>query len=123
MDGELTINTIINYKYDNLKNHVNRLTHLYQFYDDKNRLFHSIILDNHDFSTSNFDENILHTRDNCFNLINVYNKIKIMLSLTRINEWETENIKSEMIDNNSINIIYKEEIAVSKKFDENDKKN
>ena len=27
-----------------------------------------------------------------------------------------------MIDNNSINIIYKEKSAISKKFDENDKK-
>ena len=28
-DGELIINNIINYKYDNLKNDINRLTHLY----------------------------------------------------------------------------------------------
>ena len=37
-DGELMINTIINYKYDNLKNDINRLTHLYEFFDDK--MFH-----------------------------------------------------------------------------------
>ena len=30
-DGELIINNIINYKYDNLKNDINRLTHLYDF--------------------------------------------------------------------------------------------
>ena len=30
-DGELIINTIINYKYDNLENDINRLTHLYEF--------------------------------------------------------------------------------------------
>ena len=29
--GELIINTIINYKYDNLVNDINRLTHLYEF--------------------------------------------------------------------------------------------
>ena len=86
-------------------------------------MFYSITLDNHDFPTINFDENILHTRDNfCFNLINIYDKIKIMLSLTRINEWGTGNIRSETIDNNSINIIYKEKIAISKKIGENDKK-
>ena len=32
-DGELMINNIINYKYDNLKNDINRLTHLYEFYN------------------------------------------------------------------------------------------
>ena len=67
-NGELTINTIINYKYDNLENDINRLTHLYQFYDDKNVLFYTIILDNHDFSISDFCENILNVKDNfCFN--------------------------------------------------------
>ena len=76
--GELIINTVINYKYDNLVNDVNRLTHLYEFFDDKNVLFYSITLDNHDFSTSNFDENILNVSDNfCFNIDNK-NKIKII---------------------------------------------
>ena len=120
--GELIINTIINYKYDNLKNDLNRLTHLYEFFDDKNKLFYSITLDNHDFSTSNFDENILNVSDNlCFNIDNK-DKIKIILSLTRINEWGTGSIDLEMINNNSINIIYKEKTNVSDKFDENDKK-
>ena len=31
--GELIINTIINYKYDNLENDINRLTHLYEFFE------------------------------------------------------------------------------------------
>ena len=87
LDGEFSINTIINYKYDNLKNDVNRLTHLYEFYNDQNILFYSITLDNHDFSKANFDENILNINENfCFSLVNTYNKIKIVLSLTRINE-------------------------------------
>ena len=120
--GELIINTIINYKYDNLENDINRLTHLYQFYNDTNELFYSITLDNHDFSTSNFDENILNINDNfCFN-INNKNNIKLVLSLTRINEWGTGNINLQMINNNSINIIYKEKTNVSDKFDENYKK-
>ena len=120
--GELIINTIINYKYNNLKNDLNRLTHLYQFYNDKDELFYSITLDNHDFSTSNFDENISNVSDNfCFN-INNKDKIKIVLSLTRINEWGTGNINLQMIDNNYINIIYNQKTDISDKFDENDKK-
>ena len=39
-EGELIINTIINYKYDNLVSDINRLTHLYEFYDEKNVLFY-----------------------------------------------------------------------------------
>ena len=122
VSGELIINAVINYKYDNLKNDLNRLTHLYQFYDDKDNLFYSITLDNHDFSTSNFDKNILNVSDNfCFNIDNK-DKIKIVLSLTRINEWGTGNINLQMIDNNYINIIYKQKTDISNKFDENDKK-
>ena len=120
--GELIINAVINYKYDNLKNDLNRLTHLYQFYNDKDELFYSITLDNHDFSTSNFDENILNIKDNfCFN-INNKDKIKIVLSLTRINEWGIGSINLEMIDDNYINVIYNEKTDISNKFDENDKK-
>ena len=120
--GELIINTVINYKYDNLKNDLNRLTHSYQFYNDKDELFYSITLDNHDFSTSNFDENILNVSDDfCFNIDNK-DKIKIVLSLTRINEWGTGNINLQMIDNNYINIIYKQKTDISNKFDKNDKK-
>ena len=122
VSGELIINAVINYKYDNLKNDLNRLTHLYQFYDDKDNLFYSITLDNHDFSTSNFDKNILNVSDNfCFNIDNK-DKIKIVLSLTRINEWGTGNIDLQMIDNNYINIIYNQKTDISNKFDRNDKK-
>ena len=122
-NGELTINTIVNYKYDHLENDIKRLTHLYQFYNDKNVLFYTITIDNHDFSTSDFDENILNVKDNfCFNLDKTYNEIKIVLSLTRINEWGNGNIKLEMINDNYINIIYTEKIDVFKKFDENNKK-
>ena len=123
VNGELIINTIINYKYYNLENDINRLTHLYQFYDDKNELFYSITLDNHDFGVpSNSDKNILNVSDNfCFNIDNK-DKIKIVLSLTRINEWGNGNINLQMIDNNSINIIYKEKTDISDKFDEHNKK-
>ena len=31
LDGELIIKSIINYKYNDLDNDINRLTHLYQF--------------------------------------------------------------------------------------------
>ena len=122
-DGELIINTIINYKYDNLKNDINRLTHLYEFFDDKNVSFYSITLDNHDFGvTSNSDKNILNINDNfCFN-INNKNNIKLVLSLTRINEWGDGNIKLKMIDDNYINIAYKVKTDISNKFNKNDKK-
>ena len=122
--GELIINTIINYKYDNLKNDLNRLTHLYQFYNDKDELFYSITLDNHDFGVpSNSDKNILNVSDNfCFNIDNK-DKIKIVLSLTRINDWGNGRINLQMIDNNnSINIIYNQKTDISNKFDDNDKK-
>ena len=121
--GELIINTIINYKYDNLENDLNRLTHLYEFFDDENVLFYSITLDNHDFGkVSNSDNNILNIKDNfCFNIDNK-NKIKVILSLTRINQWGSGLINLQMIDNNSINIIYNEKTDISNKFDENDKK-
>ena len=122
--GELIINSIINYKYDNLENDLNRLTHLYQFYDDKDNLFYSITLDNHDFGkVSNSDKNILNVSDNfCFN-INNKDKIKLVLSLTRINDWGSGTINLQMIDNNnSINIIYKEKTDISDKFDEHNKK-
>ena len=120
--GELVINTIINYKFDDLENDINRLTHLYEFYN-KDELFYSITLDNHDFSTiSDSDENILNINDNfCFNIDNK-NNIKIVLSLTRINEWGIGSINLEMIDDNYINIIYNEKTDISNKFDENDKK-
>ena len=123
VSGELIIIAVINYKYDNLKNDLNRLTHLYQFYDDKDNLFYSITLDNHDFSTSNFDKNILNVSDNfCFNIDNK-DKIKIVLSLTRINDWGSGTINLQMIDNNnSINIIYNQKTDISNKFDDNDKK-
>ena len=76
--GELIINTIINYKFDDLENDINRLTHLYEFFDDKNVLFYSITLDNHDFGVkSNSDKNILNIDDNfCFNIDNKH-KVKL----------------------------------------------
>ena len=42
--------------------------------------------------------------------------------MTRINEWGNDNIKLEMINDNYINITYKEKIDLDKKFDKNDKK-
>ena len=118
----MTINNIINYKYDNLKNDINRLTHLYEFYNN-NILFYSITLDNHDFGiTSTSDKNILNIDNNfCFN-INNKNDIKLVLTLTRINQWGSGNIILKMIDDNNINITYKVKTDISNKFDENDKK-
>ena len=118
----MIINNIINYKYDNLKNDINRLTHLYEFYN-YNILFYSITLDNHDFGiTSNSDKNTSNIDDNfCFN-INNKNNIKLALTLTRINQWGSGNIKLKMIDDNNMNITYKVKTDTSNNFDENDKK-
>ena len=98
------------------------MTHLYEFYNNNN-LFYSITLDNHDFGiTSNSDKNILNIDDNfCFD-INSKNNIKLVLTLTRINQWGSGNIKLKMIDDNNINITYKVKTDISNKFDENDKK-
>ena len=97
------------------------MTHIYEFYNN-NILFYSITLDNHDFGiTSNSDKNILNIDDNfCFN-INNKNNIQLLLTLTRINQWGSGNIKLKMIDDNNINITYQLKTDISNKFDENDK--
>ena len=119
---ELIINNSIYYQYDDLENDLNRLTHLYQIYN-KDKLFYSITLDNHDFGkVSNSDRNILNVSDSfCFNIDNK-DEIEIVLSLTRINEWGTGLINLQMIDENSINITYNETTNINNKFDKNDKK-
>ena len=115
-DGELVIVSDISYKYDNLENDLNRLTHLYQFYDDKDVLFYTITLDNHDFGISDVNKNILNVKDKfCLN-VNNKNKIKVMLSLTRINQWGSGIIDLELVNYNSINIIYKEKIDIVTKI-------
>ena len=43
-----------------------------------------------------------------------------MLNLTRINEWGKGDMKLDMINNNSINIIYTEKNNISIKFDKNE---
>ena len=111
-NGELVIVSDISYKYDNLENDLNRLTHLYQFYDDKDVLFYTITLDNHNFGISDVNKNILNVKDNfCLNVYNK-NKIKVMLSLTRINQWSSGLIDLELVNDNSINITYKEKINI-----------
>ena len=115
-NGELDIVSSISYKYDNLENDLNRLTHLYQFYDHIDVLFYTITLDNHDIGISDVNKNILNVKDNfCLN-VNNKNKIKVMLSLTRINEWGSGIIDLELVNDNSINIIYKEKIDIVTKI-------
>ena len=124
INGELEINTNINYKYNNLQNDLKRLTHLYEFYDKDDKIFYTITLNHNDFGkVSDEDNNVLIIKDNfCFNIDNK-DKIKIVLSLTRINDWGSGTINLQMIDNNnSINIIYNQKTDISNKFDDNDKK-
>ena len=123
VNGELKINTNINYKYNNLQNDLKRLTHLYEFYDKDDKIFYTITLNHNDFGkVSDEDNNVLIIKDNfCFNIDNK-DKIKVVLSLARVNDYGVGLIDLEMINNNSINIIYKEKTNVSDKFDDNDKK-
>ena len=123
VSGELEINTNINYKYNNLQNDLKRLTHLYEFYDKNDNIFYTITLNHNDFGkVADEDNNVLIIKDIfCFNIVNK-DKIKVVLSLARVNDYGVGLIDLEMIDNNSINIIYKEKTNVSDKFDENDKK-
>ena len=123
VNGELEINTNINYKYNNLQNDIKRLTHLYEFYDKNDNIFYTITLNHNDFGkVADEDNNVLIIKDNfCFNIVNK-DKIKVVLSLARVNDYGVGLIDLEMINNNSINIIYKEKTNVSDKFDDNDKK-
>ena len=123
VNGELKINTNINYKYNNLQNDIKRLTHLYEFYDKNDNIFYTITLNHNDFGkVADEDNNVLIIKDNFrFNIDNK-DKIKVVLSLARVNDYGVGLIDLKMIDNNHINIIYKEKTNVSDKFDENDKK-
>ena len=123
INGELEINTNINYKYNNLQNDLKRLTHLYEFYDKNDNIFYTITLNHNDFGkVSDEDNNVLIIKDNfCFNIDNK-DKIKVVLSLARVNDYGVGLIDLEMINNNSINIIYNEKTDISDKFNENDKR-
>ena len=124
VNGELEINTNINYKYNNLQNDIKRLTHLYEFYDKNDNIFYTITLNHNDFGKieTNEDNNVLIIKDNfCFNIDNK-DKIKVVLSLARVNDYGVGLIDLEMIDNNYINIIYNEKTDISDKFNENDKR-
>ena len=123
VNGELKINTNINYKYNNLQNDLKRLTHLYEFYDKDDKIFYTITLNHNDFGkVSDEDNNVLIIKDNfCFNIDNK-DKIKVVLSLARVNDYGVGLIDLEMIDNNYIDIIYNEKTDISNKFNENDKK-
>ena len=56
--GMLNTKSYIYYKYNNLKKDIYRPCHKYQFYDDKDALSYEIILNNYNFGTANFDNNI-----------------------------------------------------------------
>ena len=119
---ELEINNNINYKYNNLQNDLKRLTHLYEFYDKDDNIFYTITLNHNDFGKISNEDNVLIIKDNfCFNIDNK-DKIKVVLSLARVNDYGVGLIDLEMIDNNYINIIYNEKTDISDKFNENDKK-
>ena len=122
VNGELEINNNINYKYNNLQNDLKRLTHLYEFYDKDDNIFYTITLNHNDFGKISNEDNVLIIKDNfCFNIDNK-DKIKVVLSLARVNDYGVGLIDLEMINDNYINIIYNEKTDISNKFNENDKK-
>ena len=114
----LKVKSDIYYKYDNLEKYLYRLCHKYQFYDDKDTLFYEIILNHYNFGKS--DNNTLYVKEYFYvDLKSDYNKIKIVLSLTRINIRETISFDLEHINDNFINIIYLDKTDISLKIDKN----
>ena len=88
--GILKIKSNIYYKYDDLNKDIYRLFHKYQFYDDKDTLFYEIILNHYNFGKS--DNNILYIKEDFYvEIKNNYNKMKIVLSLARMNLRVTVN--------------------------------
>ena len=84
-----------------------RLVHKYQFYDDKGTLFYEIVLNNNNFGVSNFDNNIFYINDEFYvEFKDNYNKIKMVLSLGRINPRGNLSFNVEHINDDFNNIAY-----------------
>ena len=95
-----------------------RLCHKYKFYDDKDTLFYEIVLNSYSFGKS--DNNILYVKDDSYvELKGNYNKIKMVLLLSRINPRGTVSFNLEHINDNFINIIYLDKTDISLKIDKN----
>ena len=115
----LKIKSDIHYKYNDLEKDLYRLCHKYKFYDDKDTLFYEIILNNH--SSGKSDNNILYVNDEFYIKIkNSYNKIKIVLTLERINPRGTVSFNLEHINDNFANITYLDRSDISLKIDKNE---
>ena len=118
VDGKLEINSNIYYKYDNLQKDYHRLQHEYQIFDDKNNLFHKAILNKTNSTDLDFNNNIMHVKDNFYvKFKNNYNKIKIMLFLYRIYRHRAEVFNLELINENFTNIIYLDKNDISLKIE------
>ena len=66
IDSKLKIESNIYYEYNNLEKDLYRLSHKYQFYDNKNILFHEIILNSYDSGEYDFSNNIIYIHDKIF---------------------------------------------------------
>ena len=118
--GMLNIKSNIYYKYDNLKKDMYRSCHKYQFYNN-NTLFYEMILNNYNFGTTDYNNNIFYIKDDFYVKIkNNYNKIKIILSLARAYPTGTVSYNLKHINSNSINIIYLDKNNISLKIDGNE---
>ena len=97
---------------------------MYEFYDKDDKIFYTITLNHNDFGKiSNEDNNVLIIKDNfCFNIDNK-DKIKVVLSLARVNDYGVGLIDLEMInDNYNKSLFTMNKTDISNKFNENDKK-
>ena len=82
VDGKLKIKSNIYYKYNNLQKDHRRLQHEYPIFDDKNKLFYTIIPNKTNPTDLDFDNNFMLAKDNFYiKFKNNYNKIKIILYL------------------------------------------
>ena len=120
VDGKLEINSNIYYKYDDLRKDHHRLQHEYQIFDDKNNLFHKKILNKTNSTDLDFNNNIMHAKDNFYvKLKNNYNKIKIILFLYRAYRHGARVFNLELINENFTNITYLHKHDISLKIEKN----
>ena len=105
-EGELRISSKIYYKYKNLSNDIKRLCHEYQLYS-KDGLIHTLIFSHQFFGQSDYTSNILYVKKDFYiKLLDTYSKVKLILTLHRVNRNGIGNIDLKTYNNNSINVSF-----------------
>ena len=119
--GKLEIDSDIYYRYNNLKGDHHRLQHEYRILDDKNNLLYKKILNKTNTSDLDFDKNVMLVKDNFYIAFNNnYNKIKIILDLSRVYRHGTGNFNLELINESFVNITYLDKNDISLKIEDNE---